>query len=532
MRTPAVSIPLDGTLQARGARRPAVAVAVTFADVDGRVGACFDGRTSSIQIPDCPAIALGRRDFTISLWLHSDGTRDLVGGLLQKFDPVPRTGFQLSVVTQAGVVSNQSNFRQLHVGMDNGTDARWTDCGRPGQAHKVAALANWRNRLYAGTLEAGDAPGRVYCREAGRWTDCGAPDASNCVCSLAEYRGELYCATGHYKTRGSAMRDGFSNRAAGGRIFRYAGDQHWAPCGRLKGMHVDGVVPGGFEDPGPVVRAASFLTVFEDQLYAGALYNRGIWRYEGGRRWQFFPMECRIFAMIPYRGELLLLSNGNTIYRFSPTGIEPIATLPETSQIYAGAIHAGQLFAGTWPNALVYRSTDARSWVSTGRVGCNMEVMGMNTYNGKLYAGVLPMADVHRYDGDQGWTWTGNVDRSPAELKRAWTMALHGDSLYAGTLPGGRVARYRAGTALTHGQVLPGGWHRIAVSRKGGVLRLYLDGEHLAQSGTRSAEALDLTTDQPLQLGIGQQEHLHGMLADVRIYDAALTAEELRQECR
>jgi hypothetical protein len=85
----------------------------------------------------------------------------------------------------------------------------------------------------------------------------------------------------------------------------------------------------------------------------------------------------------------------------------------------------GALYVGTWPRGRVYRYAGGQQWTNAGRLGEELEVMGMAVYNGQLYAGTLPLAEVYRSDGDTRWTLTGRLDRTPAvRYRRAWSLAV------------------------------------------------------------------------------------------------------------
>lgn len=493
--------------------------------------AAFDGRGQHIEVADHARLRLGAGDFTVAAWVCTSDTTDVVGDLLSKFDPETRTGLNLSVLTQAGVCGSQANYRQVVCGIDAGVDGKgWIDCGRPGAAVKIASMASFDGTLYAGTFEIGATQrGHVYRHAGGkRWIDCGSPDGSNCVFSLAEFRGELYAATGRYKAYGSALPDS-PNRTPGGRVYRYAGGRKWVDCGRLVGpRRRDLKPPYVYAEPGPTAVAASYLAVCNNRLYAGATYNWGVYAFEGKNKWTYMGPDNRVMGLFPWRGALHALSNGSgDVMRFDGRAWSTAGTLPDSSQLYASAIHNGQLFVATWPNAMVFREDDDGMWRNTGRLGFNMEVMGMSVYNGKLYAGVLPMADVHRYDGDGRWAWTGNLDPVGAVLKRVWSMCVHDGRLYAGTLPSGRVMSYEAGATATHDRALAPGWRHIAAVRRGGTLTLHIDGKPAARSRRFDAARFDLSNHQPLRIGAGAHANFHGAMSDVRLYGRALEAKEV-----
>ncbi|MCX5661063.1 MAG: LamG domain-containing protein [Planctomycetota bacterium] len=492
----------------------------------------FDGQ-SHIEIPDAPRHRLGAKDFTLSAWVWTDARTDMVGDIASKFDPASRTGLNLGVITHAGVSGSQPNYRNLHAGIDAGLEGdRWTDCGRVGNATKVASMAVHDGELFAGIFDAdSNGRGRVFRYAGGqRWIDCGSPDASNCVFSLATFEGELYCGTGRYKAFGSVLPDA-PNRTPGGHVYRYAGGKRWVDCGQLVGVRrtdLKKVTVNSYAERGPRAVAASYLCACNGKLYAGATYNWGVYEFQGGKRWRELGLKQRVMGLINHRGDLHALFNGGgDLLRYDGKEWSVAGVLPDTTQSYSAAVHRGKLHIGTWPNSLVVREESPGKWVSTGRTGYNMEVMGMAVYNGKLYAGVLPMADVHRYDGDSRWTWLGNLDPSPAVIKRVWSMAVHNGELFAGTLPAGRVHRLRAGALASVDRALQPGWRHVAAVRKGGRVRLFVDGKPAAESRPLKDAKADLSNAQPLLLGFGAHDYFKGRMADVRLHGKALTAAEV-----
>ena len=139
--------PFESDLRVRSASELGASAAnVAIGSIVGESGrataAVFDGRTSVIEVAGYPSLQLGNRPFSISLWLHTDaGEGDIVGDLVSCYDPDKRTGFTLSVASLNGVTGSPLvNDRHLHFGIDDGRpDGGWLDCGRPGEAVKIAA---------------------------------------------------------------------------------------------------------------------------------------------------------------------------------------------------------------------------------------------------------------------------------------------------------------------------------------------------------------------------------------------------------
>ena len=122
---------------------------------DDKASGRFDGRHSVIDVPDHEDLKFGTGPFSVAAWVHTDTVLDdALGDLLSKFDPNARRGFTLSIMNYPGVTSCQSNWRNVHFGIDEATITQpWTDCGRPGHCMMVWALCVWNDNLYAGTFE-------------------------------------------------------------------------------------------------------------------------------------------------------------------------------------------------------------------------------------------------------------------------------------------------------------------------------------------------------------------------------------------
>jgi hypothetical protein len=430
----------------------------------------------------------------------------------------------------------QGNYRNIQFGIDQGrTDATWTDHGRPGNAILIKALHVSGGDLYAGTCESGAGEkGHLWRYERpGIWQDLGScPDGSNTVPSIARFDGELYCCTGRYKTEGSALPPS-ENRAPGGKVYRIGRDGGWVDCGH---PGAEDAVPedrptSGYETGKADMAGA--LTVFGGSLYAITYYRRGAFRYEGGRAWRPIGPELRLISLCVYRNELYGLANGGEVFRYlGEDRWENCGTPPGSTQTYGGAIHAGQLYVGTWPEGEVARYDGGQSWTRIGRAGYEREIMGMAVYNQKLYIGSLPMANVWRMDG-RGFRFVGNLDdTSTVFLRRVWSMAIYDGRLFAGTLPAGRVMSLGAGAVATGDDVLPPGWHHLTAVREGRRLRLYLDGTLLACSATFRPESYDLTQTRPLHIGFGGHDFFRGAMSDLRLYGRALTEPEIRALAR
>jgi hypothetical protein len=505
----------------------------------GRPGtaARFDGRRSVLEAADHPTLRFGTGDLTVAAWVRSDlPDTDVVGDIVSKFDPQRRRGAVLSIVTNGGVTSTaQANYRHLHFGIDDGrVDPAWTDCGRPGAAVKVAALLAAQGSLYAGTVE--NAPGRAgrLWRYEGeqRWVDLGNPVGCNAVASVVEFEGAIYCGTGRYIAEGSALGPTL-NTIPGGKVFRLEPDGAWTECGH---PGAEGATPEARPAQGYATGKADdviALSVYRGALYCVSNHRCGVFRYQGGTRWEPVGLhDRRIMTLAVYRGSLYALINGGPVYRYAGGEAWVFSGHPEGStQTYSAVVHEGRLYVGTWPQGDVFRfagdgDRDCETWTRLSRVGYEREIMGMALYNGKAYLGALPLASVWRMD-DERFTFMGTLDHSSAPLRRVWSLAVYQGRLFGGTLPSGHVLSLAAGKMASWDNAFPSGWHHVAAVKESGRLKLYVDGNAVAWSAPFHAADYDLSADRPLRIGAGPHEHLSGFLSDVRVYRRALGVREI-----
>ncbi|MFG0263473.1 MAG: LamG domain-containing protein [Novipirellula sp. JB048] len=479
-------------------------------------GARFDGRTQYLEVDDASSLDFGTAEFSVAMWVHTERSLDdLPGNLLSKYDPKTRRGFQLSIDSRPGVTSSQSNAGQLHFGIDNAkSEAKWTDHGRLGNAVLVYAMAVHEGQLFAGTCVAGEEAGRVYRFDGEGWTDCGAPDRCNAVSSLAVYRGQLYAGVSKYRLSGSSLAES-QNAHLGGKIYRYVADGRWEFCGLL-----------------PEVEAINGMVVFRDQLYASSMYApAGFFRYEGGTQWISCgtPDGKRVEALGVYNGHLYASGyDEGAVYRYDGQSWASMGQIGEATQTYGFAVHRGELYVSEWPHAKVYRFAGPKDWVFAGRAGQEKETMPLAVYNGKMYVGTLPSGEVYRFDEGSTWTQVGRLDLTPdVRYRRVWSMAVFQGRLFAGTLPSGRVHSIEVGKNVTHDTALRPGWRHIVAVKGAQRLRLFVDGKLVASSSSFDPADFDLTNDEPLKIGFGAHDYFNGRLRDLRIYNRALTPQEI-----
>lgn len=491
-------------------------------------GAVFDGARAWLEVPQSKSLQFGTDDFSVAAWIHTDkDLDDVLGDVMTCYDAKTRTGFTISLMNYAGVTNAQSNWRNVLFGIDAGhVDKEWTDCGRPGTNQQVKSLAVYDGELYAAIWEPdADNAGHVYRYAGGkRWIDCGSPDKANAIATLAVYNGRLYAGSELYSGGGSSLPLS-PNENHGGSVFRYEGGTMWTNVGKIAD-----------------VRSISGLAVFKGKLYAGTgttgawrdtPRTRGMYRYDGDGKWTSCGCpDLRVVHLSVHNGNLYGLSyDAGGFFRYDGDAKwTRLGPLPDTTQVYGTAIYEGKLFAGTWPTGSVFRFDGPQKWTHAGRLGEEKEVMGMSVYNGQMYAGTLPFADVYRYDGGNKWVTTGRLDLTPdVRYRRAWSMAVFDGKLFCGTLPSGHVLSLEAGKSATYDHALPAGWHHLAAVKSKDKLHLYLDG-HLVSRSTKFEPAIyNLDTRGPLKIGFGQHDYFNGKMKDVRIYNRALVASEIKE---
>ncbi len=183
----------------------------------------------------------------------------------------------------------------------------------------------------------------------------------------------------------------------------------------------------------------------------------------------------------------------------------------------------------TWRSGRVYRFEDVGSWTDIGRLGEELEVMGMMVHNGRFIGGTLPLAQVHAYDGNGKWSLWQRLDFTPdVDYRRAWTMAEHAGEVYCSTLPSGKVWAARHGRQVSWDHTMPPGWHHIAAVKTDGRLALHVDGKQVAESTGFDLSSWNLESDAPLRLGSGMNGPFNGQLADLQIHERALSESEIQ----
>lgn len=485
---------------------------------DDTPGARFDGRTAWLEATPGATVNMGNGDFSIAAWINTDKvTDDVFGDLISQYDPATRRGFHLGLKYNFGP-TNTGNFRQLYFGVDNQYASDWKDYGRPGNNIFPFALVSYNGSLYAATCDSSArGRGHVY-RYTGdtTWVDCGFIDSSNAVTSLTVFNGDLYASTGHYRIGGSALAAS-ENKIFGGRIFRFDPPNKWIDCGRV-----------------PVESVAGMI-VYKGNLYATSMYNRpGFFRYKGGKEWETCDVpDKRLNAMGIHNGYLYATSyDWGHVYRYDGytwTDCGQVGDEKVNTQCYGFATYEGKLYVSTWASGRVYRFDGINQWTDVGRLGSELEVMGLIVHNGRLLGGTLPLAEIYSYEGDTTWQRMEQLDRTPdVKYRRAWSMAEHDGKVFCGTLPSGSVYGFEAGKSVLSPEELPAGWQHVVAVKAKGFLKLYVNGKMVNTTKIPSEMKIEPDARRPIKIGFGPNEYFNGAMKEVRLYYRVLKDKEIK----
>jgi hypothetical protein len=519
------------------------------------VDGSFDGKKVYMEVPASDSLRFGASDFAFSVWVYTTQVDDAIGDVLDCYDPALRRGLTLSVNSSASGYLSQGADRHVYFGIDNAKLGAWQDCGRPSptSAYVSNSMLVFKGHLYAAIIDGATQADwcHVYRYEGGKtWVDCGrvGNGRTTGVGPLLVHNGELYAVTTTYDW--TRVQNGQFDP---GRVYRYAGGTQWEDCG----------------EPNVDQRTLNCAASYQGKLYVGGGPKTwGVSELQGNGSWHEsirFPKsgskKCFPHAMSRYNGRLYVgwpsvYSFDGANWSYAGVPIEPEATL----QTHSFAIFRGHLIAGTWPLAKVAKYHGAEQWEDIGRVGEDgTEVNSLLVYNGMLYGGSIPRAEVCRYDGEPQWTslrrfyspdgWTpepppangGNPTREQvAEWSRVTSMTIYRGRLFASTgnctssiqdSPAdirGTVHSMEAGKCVSYDEELAPGWRHLAAVREGNGLKLYVDGRLVAESTTFNGSDYDLSTSRPLRIGFGQTDYFHGRMSEVRAYNRALTASEVR----
>jgi len=329
---------------------------------------------------------------------------------------------------------------------------------------------------------------RVYRYEGGtQWRDLGEVGKGQRVHCLASFEGELYAGT--------------DNQC---RCYKLCGDE-WIDCGQLD-------IYGKFSN-------FECLMPVGGDLYGASHFE--IYRYEGGQQWK-------------------------------SVGQQPF----DITQIHAFQVFGNKLWIGTWPQGYILRYEGDEQWTNTGMVGIATdkpgvaqinEINALGVHNGKLYSGTIPKAQVYRYEFDGHWSLLDSLasrrDWNP-EVCPSWMRILalltHKGMLFTctGTCQArhwdldpdetaGRVLYAQVGAVASHEHDIRDAWTHLAAVRSNHDVKLYVNGQLSHQMQIPPGHHFHLGNAEPLLIGSGTQSSFDGAISDVRLYGAALNAQQI-----
>lgn len=489
----------------------------TFTTAEKEKSAIFDGRTAWLEVPVQPGMRLGSGDFSVAVWIYTeDSLQDVLGDIISQYDLSSHKGFHLSLKYNFGP-TNTGNFRQLGFGIDDNLSSGWIDYGRPGNTIYPFSLISFKGDLYVSTCDSSEnGRGHVYRYNGDKeWIDCGFLDSSNTVSSLIEYNGALYASTAHYRTGGSSLPNS-KNTIPGGKVFRYEAPDKWIESGQLP------------------VEAIAGMIVFNGSLYATSNYNApAFYRYDGHQEW----IECdvpdkRLNAMGIYNGHIYATSyDWGHVYRYdgnSWTDCGQVGDQSVNTQCYAFTTFDGNLYVSTWASGRVYRFDGIQSWTDVGRLGEELEVMGLIVHNGRLLGGTLPLGEVYSYQGDTSWVRLAQLDKTPdVKYRRAWTMAEHDGKVFCSTLPSGRIYGFEAGKSVMSPGGISSGWQHVTAVKRSDRLKLFVNGKVVSETVIPDSMEFNLNNEVPIKIGLGPNDYFLGKMRELRLYSRALYENEI-----
>ena len=527
----------------------------------------FDGRSAYVEVPSRDSLQLGPGDFSISAWVHTDPiVDDTLGDVFSWYDSQARRGVTLNLKASSGGYQSSGDDRHVYFGIDNAKLGSWQDCGRPSPTSNYVSnsLTVFNGHLYAAIIDARNEADwcHVFRYDGGKkWIDCGRVGSRKTtgVMGLIVHQGHLYAGTSTYDwTRV------FSGEYEPARVYRYEGGTTWTDCGQPSEMlRINCMATYGGK---PYVGGDRGLPPPGEKQWTGRPYRVYVW--EGGTKWSVAgslpaepPQNCYPHAMAVHDGKLYV--GYPNVYAFdgrtwefagTPIGNTPLDQKPFL-QVHSLEVFRGKLLAGMWPEARVVEHQGGEQWIDRGRLGDGTEINALTVYNGKLFAGAIPRGEVSRYDDERGWTslhkffappgWEPGPPTDPVrEEINNWTrvtsLTVYQGLLFASigsctsavqdapTGVRGSVYSLKAGECISFDEDLGAGWKHLVAQRRGGELRLYVAGRLVAKSAPFRSEDYDLSTNQPLRIGFGEQDFFTGKIREVQLYRRALTEPEIQ----
>jgi len=505
--------------------------------------AMFNGRNSRIKVNNTAAFNIGKKDFSLALWVRCRmPLTSTLGDLVSKFDPDLRKGINLHISGSSPAYSAMSDTRHVHFGIDDASTSLWEDYGKPWPSNSlISNLVTFENNLYCGIADADKPQSRAHVFRLGvnkNWIDCGRlgdNENHHSVMSLAVHNGKLYAGTGIWDWVQALGGLKGAPLPAPTRVFVYEGGVRWKDLGQVgNGSRI------------------LCLASYNGNLFAGldSVGGGKAFKYDGNNWIDCGAPDGKNFeCFLPMQGKLFASTHGNIYeYKGAKSWLK-IGSAPfDINQIHSMQVFAGKMILGTWPQGYVLRYDGSQSWSKIGRLGLpegpNLinEVMDLTVYNGKLYAGLIPKAEVYRFEKDNDWTQLGSLaKRSDWDVKNVATWAritcltCFQGKLFAGTgsCQGrsldsivdpslGRVFAMQAGAVASHERDIGGAWTHIAAIRRGPQIQLFVNGKLTASSPIPSEKPFDLDNKSPLWFGFGAQNYFDGTISNLRFYQGAL----------
>ncbi|MFA6295800.1 MAG: chitobiase/beta-hexosaminidase C-terminal domain-containing protein [Patescibacteria group bacterium] len=340
--------------------------------------------------------------------------------------------FMKSIVLMLFVLGSFCLLGSQALAKDSST---WGKVGVSGMDDQVSALAVYNNELYAGGFFSsadGIVSNQIAKWNGTSWSKVGTEGMNATISSLAVYNNELY-AGGDFTTA-----DG--NPAI--KIAKWNGST-WSSVG-TSGMS------------GRPVSIVSSLTVYNNELYAGGIFNTvdgiavdGIAKWNGVRWSKVSSGEVSsiwVEALAVYNNELY--AGGLFTGAFGTTGIakwngttwSKVGATGTSDDVYALAVYDNELYAGgsfltaDLINANYIAKWNGTEWSKVGTSGMDEAVYALTVYNNELYAGgFFGSADSVVTNHIARWNKTAWNKVGVSGLNSiVYALAVYNDELYAG----------------------------------------------------------------------------------------------------
>ncbi|MFA6146357.1 MAG: DUF2341 domain-containing protein [Patescibacteria group bacterium] len=391
----------------------------------------------------------------------------------------------------------------LRIGEDNKpymeliqSSATIASTGGLGSNDYLLCFAVYDGKLYEGTQSSGS----VYRYDGGTtWTNVGQLGSNGAVVSLVVYNGYLYGGT-------------YSD----GHVYRYDGGTTWTDVGQA----------------GVGTTSVQSLAVYEGNLYANTYGQHHVYRYDGGTTWTDVGAvgSGYVTGLIVYNGKLYGgTSTSGHVYRYDGG-----TTWTDIGQAGAGwawsfTVYNGSLYAGT--EGHVYRYDGGTTWTDVGAVGSVTFLESLIVYNNKLYGQGDGTGKLYRYDGGTTWTDMGTVGSNT----RLFSAGVYNGKLYVGGNDRNVYSFGGPGVGAYSSTAISTDWAHVVGTYDGITAKIYVNG---VLTGSTAATVTIATNTDNLLIGqslgsslggvsIGGEDNFYGKMDEVRLYNRALSLEEI-----